>query len=966
MTNIIKPKIDKLEYGFKVLSNGLKVLLIYDPDTNTSSAAMGVNIGSLAEQKDEEGLAHFCEHLILMASKKYPKENGYDEFLSKNGGDSNASTTDDRTIYYFTVDNEKLEEALDMFAQIFIEPLFNEGSIEREIQAVDNEFTGALNNDMKRFIQLKCSETKKDSVFNKFDAGNKTTLSLPDIRERLLKFYKKYYTSEIMSLCVYSNKKLDELLPFVENLFQLVPKIDNFKMPRYDEVKPYDETNLRYLYKIVPVKDVNQIYFEWYFPYCDDNYVNPLRYLSSSIGHEGSNTLTSSLNKDNLCSYLLAGFDDSSKTYSTFYISIVLTKKGLENYKEVILRTLKFIKIMQSKPINERYYNEVKITSKLAFDYRQKISPEDATEAYVSNLMDYPPEEVLVGGRLFREFNESIIKKYLDMLTLDNLNIYFSSKIFEKECNLTEKYYGTKYCKEKLKIDEKEIDSYKCEHIFDYPPENDFIPKKFDLLPPPEKIGKYPEKIKDNKNMEIWYLQDVIFNIPRTYLIVQFLTPDGICDFSEVKTRVVAILLNKIINVELGEFLYTAKSASVNVIFSFGINKSSIIFVGFSDSLKIGMKNIIEHVKNLNLNTDRCKETLEIEQKELIRKYKNIFLSQNYKVNIENMNNLMKEPYQNPEDIYNFFKEGKKINIEDIILYKNTILKNSKSKWLIQGNSTKEEILEIAEETYKILEIDINKEIIGKFPVNRPVVLKKNYNYVFRKKCSNPEEKNSSLISLYQTSLLSVKEIQYLKILGAFLEQKFYDQIRTKETLGYIVSLFPSSVLEYYTIINIVQSNSKTPEFCAARIRNFYKESYEKVKNISDEEFKTHVNSFILKASQKDDTLMEVFTRNYKEIINDTYNFDRVEKIIENLNKCNKEEFIKFFEKYFINEVAILDIEYLSEEHYEQNEKDLKEAKILEGENIKKRVYFDNIEDFKAFNCLGVVFNNPTVISSYN
>ena len=920
MTNIIKPKIDKLDYGFKVLSNGLKVLLIYDPDTNTSSAAMGVNIGSLAEPKDAEGLAHFCEHLILMASKKYPKESGYDEFLSKNGGDNNASTTDDRTIFYFTVDNSALEEALDMFAHIFIEPLFNESSIEREIQAVDNEFTGVLNSDMRRFLQLKASESKKDSVFNRFSGGNKTTLSLPDIRERLLKFYKKYYTSEIMSLCVYSNKKLDELFPLVENLFQQIPKIDNFKMPRYDEIQPYDETNLKYLYKIVPVKDVNQLFFEWYLPYCDDNYVNPLRYLSSALGHEGPYTLTSSLNKDNLCSYLMVGPNDESKAFSTFTINIVLTKKGLENYKEVILRTLKFIKIMQSKTVSERYYNEVQIMRKLAFDYRQKIDPEDATETYVSNLMDYPPEEVLVGGRTFKEFNGAIIKKYLDMLTLDNLNIYFSSKIFEKECNLTEKYYGTKYCKEKLNIDEKEIDSYKCDYTFDYPPENDFIPKKFDLLSPPEKIGKYPEKIKDNKNMEIWYLQDVIFNIPKTYLIVQFLTPDGICDFSEIKSRIIAILLNKIINVELGEFLYIAKEASVNVTFNFGINRSSIIFVGYSDSLKMGMKNIIEHVKNLDLNTDRCKETLEIEQKELMRKYKNIFLNQNYKVNLENMNNLMKEPYKNPEDIYNFFKEGKTINIEDIILYKNTILKNSKSKWLIQGNSTKEEILEIAEETYKILEIDINKEIIGKFPVYRPVVLKKNYNYIFRKKCPNPEEKNSSLISVYQLGLLNIQEIQYLKILGAFLEQKFYDQIRTKETLGYVASLFPYSVFEYYTILNIVQSNSKTPEFCAARVRNFYKESYQKVKNISDEEFKTQVNSFILKASQKDDTLMEVFTRNYKEIINDTYNFDRIEKTIESLNKCNKEEFIQFFEKYFIKEVAILDIEYLSEGHYEHSQ----------------------------------------------
>ena len=50
-TNIQKPKTDKLNYGFKVLSNGIKVLLISDPDTKNCAAALGVNIGSLVDKK---------------------------------------------------------------------------------------------------------------------------------------------------------------------------------------------------------------------------------------------------------------------------------------------------------------------------------------------------------------------------------------------------------------------------------------------------------------------------------------------------------------------------------------------------------------------------------------------------------------------------------------------------------------------------------------------------------------------------------------------------------------------------------------------------------------------------------------------------------------------------------------------------------------------------------------------------
>ena len=270
ITNLEKSKSDKLDYALKILSNGLKVLFISDPEASKSSAALGVNVGSLVDDRDVPGLAHFCEHLLSMGTTKYPSENEYASYLSKYSGSSNASTSSDRTIYYFIVSNEGFEGALDRFAQFFISPLFNEGSVEREITAIDNEFSKNINNDSYRFTQLKNSQMKKESVFNRFSTGNKQTLSIPDIRDRLLVFYKKYYTSEIMNLCVYSKKPMGELVKFVEDLFILVPKLDDYQRPKYDKILPYDETNLKYLYKITPIKNVDQIVFSWFLPFCDN------------------------------------------------------------------------------------------------------------------------------------------------------------------------------------------------------------------------------------------------------------------------------------------------------------------------------------------------------------------------------------------------------------------------------------------------------------------------------------------------------------------------------------------------------------------------------------------------------------------------------------------------------------------------------------------------------------------------
>ena len=82
--------------------------------------------------------------------------------------------------------------------------------------------------------------------------------------------------------------------------------------------------------------------------------------------------------------------------------------------------------------------------------------------------MNYKPEDVLFAGDIFKEYNEHLIRKYLDLFTLDNLNIYFDSNSFATECELTEKWYGTKYHKEKIDITDEEINSYICERFLDY------------------------------------------------------------------------------------------------------------------------------------------------------------------------------------------------------------------------------------------------------------------------------------------------------------------------------------------------------------------------------------------------------------------------------------------------------------------------------------------------------------------
>ena len=87
-------------------------------------------------------------------------------------------------------------------------PLFTESGVDREVNAVDSEHDKNIHNDYWRLSQLEKYTSNPDHDFSKFGTGNKKTLdTIPkekgeSVRDALLEFHKKWYSSNIMALTV--------------------------------------------------------------------------------------------------------------------------------------------------------------------------------------------------------------------------------------------------------------------------------------------------------------------------------------------------------------------------------------------------------------------------------------------------------------------------------------------------------------------------------------------------------------------------------------------------------------------------------------------------------------------------------------------------------------------------------------------------------------------------------------------
>lgn len=75
------------------------------------------------------------------------------------------------------------------------------------MNAVESEFNLSLADDSARVWEIFVSLAEKQSTFNRFGCGNLETLKQPGIRDALITFYNKYYSSHLMKLVVYTNQE---------------------------------------------------------------------------------------------------------------------------------------------------------------------------------------------------------------------------------------------------------------------------------------------------------------------------------------------------------------------------------------------------------------------------------------------------------------------------------------------------------------------------------------------------------------------------------------------------------------------------------------------------------------------------------------------------------------------------------------------------------------------------------------
>ena len=120
------------------LANGATCVVADIEESTLTCIDFWCKAGSLYEMSDEEGMAHFLEHMIFKGSKNL-KEGEFDLRIESLGGSSNAATGLDDVHYHVQVPPEKVEQGLNLILELLLFPKIDKDAFEIEKEVVLEE-----------------------------------------------------------------------------------------------------------------------------------------------------------------------------------------------------------------------------------------------------------------------------------------------------------------------------------------------------------------------------------------------------------------------------------------------------------------------------------------------------------------------------------------------------------------------------------------------------------------------------------------------------------------------------------------------------------------------------------------------------------------------------------------------------------------------------------------------------------
>ncbi|MBI2083073.1 MAG: insulinase family protein [Deltaproteobacteria bacterium] len=203
------------------LPNGLRVILLPKNDAPVVSWNLWANVGSVNETPETAGICHLIEHMLFKGTSRRPVGQIAKE-VEASGGEMNAYTSFDETVFYINMSSKKLDVGLDILADAAADPTFDATELTREKEVVVEEISRAEDNPSQMVSEDLFKKVFAVHPYGKPIAGDRNTVREVS-RQTVIDFYRQWYVASNLLLIGVGDFAIDPTIKRIEALFNKIP-----------------------------------------------------------------------------------------------------------------------------------------------------------------------------------------------------------------------------------------------------------------------------------------------------------------------------------------------------------------------------------------------------------------------------------------------------------------------------------------------------------------------------------------------------------------------------------------------------------------------------------------------------------------------------------------------------------------------------------------------------------------------
>ena len=319
------------------------MILVFEPRPNTGIVTVGIAVkyGSMHEELDKMGVAHFMEHMMFKGTKKRTtKEISF--AIEKKGGIINAYTSEQLTNFWCKVPSQHLKTALEVLSDIILNPKLDQKEMDKERKVILEEIK-MYKDSPRMYVFDKILHCLYEGRIGNAIIGTEKTLNKID-KGVMRRIHAESYIPSNMILTVIGDADIGEVCRFAEEVFkkgevkgESISKFSLINKTLIEERSGIDQANL---------------VFAFHLP---NNYKSIItgQLLNTILAGGMSSRLWTEIREKRNMAYVVKGGIVGYRAFAHGYIYVGTKKENVSDVEKIIVKEFKNLSKMNNKELGE-------------------------------------------------------------------------------------------------------------------------------------------------------------------------------------------------------------------------------------------------------------------------------------------------------------------------------------------------------------------------------------------------------------------------------------------------------------------------------------------------------------------------------------------------------------------------------------------------------------------------------------